>query len=169
MMKFKKLSVLVLSLIMMLAMSITAFAATEDDIINALKEAGVPDTYVDLAEQYLANNDVDAEQADAAIAEIKAAKETAGDVTDVTKLDADQKAAIIKNVEAAGSAIGATVTVDTKDNTVTITDPNQKTYTVEEEPVKSTGVSVYATYAVVAVMAMALVACGVGVSKRRVA
>ncbi len=168
-MKFRKLSVLVLSLIMMLAMSITAFAATEDDIIKELKAAGVPDTYVAQAEQYLANNDVTADQADGVIDEIKAAKATAGDVTDVKKLNADQKAAIIKNVEAAGKAMDAVVTVDTKNNKVTITDKNGKEYVVEENPVKPTGVSVYATYAVVAAMAMVLVACGVVVSKRRAA
>jgi len=168
-MKFRKLSVLVLSLIMMLAMSITAFAATEDDIIKELKAAGVPDTYVDQAKQYLANNDVTAEQADAVIVEIKAAKATAGDVTDVKKLSADQKAAILKNVETAGKAVGAEVVVDTKNNKVTITDKAGKQYVVEENPVKPTGVSVYATYAVVAAMAIVLVACGVVVSKRRAA
>lgn len=168
-MKSKKFFVMVLSLVMMLAMSVTAFAATEDDIIKELKAAGVPETYVSQAEQYLANNEVIDTQADNVIAEIKKAKETAGDVTELKNLSAEQKTAILKNVEAAGTAMGATVVVDTKDNKVTITDENNKTYIVEENPVKPTGVSVYATYAVVAAMAMVLVACGVVVSKRRAA
>ena len=75
----KKITTLVLSLVLVLAMSITAFAATPNDEVKAaLTEAGVTGEYYDQAVKFLANNELTAEQATAVKNEIKAAKATAG-------------------------------------------------------------------------------------------
>ena len=53
-MKIKKISALVLSLMLVFAMSISAFAASKDDIISKLQSAGVATEYVNAAKQFLA-------------------------------------------------------------------------------------------------------------------
>ena len=57
-MKIKKISALVLSLMLVFAMSISAFAASKDDIISKLQSAGVATEYVNAAKQFLADNTV---------------------------------------------------------------------------------------------------------------
>ena len=57
-MKIKKISALVLSLMLVFAMSISAFAASKDDIISKLQSAGVATEYVNVAKQFLADNTV---------------------------------------------------------------------------------------------------------------
>lgn len=168
---FKKLMVMAASLTMVFAMSVTAFAATKSDIVAELKKAGVPDEYITTAETFLANNEVTTAEADQVVALIKEAAVTKGSATKVSDLTAEQKKAIFKNVEDAAKVVGATVTVDTKNNTVKVTDKNSKEYVVTEtkEVIKPTGMSVMATYGVMAVLAMALVGCGVFVSKRKAA
>lgn len=59
-MKIKKISALVLSLMLVFAMSISAFAASKDDIISKLQSAGVATEYVNVAKQFLADNTVSA-------------------------------------------------------------------------------------------------------------
>lgn len=76
----KKITTLVLSLVLVLAMSITAFAATpNDDVKAALKEAGVTGEYYDQAVNVLANNELTAEQAEAVVYQVKEAKKNADD------------------------------------------------------------------------------------------
>lgn len=50
-MKIKKISALVLSLMLVFAMSISAFAASKDDIISKLQSAGVATEYVNAAKR----------------------------------------------------------------------------------------------------------------------
>ena len=57
-MKIKKISALVLSLMLVFAMSISAFAASKDDIISKLQSAGVATEYVNAAKQFLADNKI---------------------------------------------------------------------------------------------------------------
>ena len=95
----KKITTLVLSLVLVLAMSITAFAATpNDDVKAALTEAGVTGEYYDQAVKFLANNELTAEQATAVKNEIKAAKATAGEAKSVADLSADQISKIKANI-----------------------------------------------------------------------
>ena len=82
-MKIKKISALVLSLMMVFAMSITAFAATEDDIKSKLEAAGIPDAYMTQVDSFLANNDLDEAQIDAVIEQIDLAVATKGDAKEV--------------------------------------------------------------------------------------
>lgn len=172
-MKSKKILVLALSAIMVFAMSITAFAATENDIIEALRNAGIAQQYITQAEKFLADNDVSATQADAVITQINAAKTTAKGATTLEAMTADQKAAIIENIKAAATAVGATATIDTVKNEVTISkvDAAGKTnvYVASANVGQPTGVSTYATVTVIAGLAIALVACGVVVSKKKLA
>ena len=156
----KKITTLVLSLVLVLAMSITAFAATpNDDVKAALTEAG--------AVKFLANNELTAEQATAVKNEIKAAKATAGEAKSVADLSADQISKIKANIETAAAKVGAKVSF--ADKTISVTDAKGTQYTVSSNPVKATGATTTATVAGIAVLAMGLVACGVAVSKKRFA
>ena len=152
----KKITTLVLSLVLVLAMSITAFAATPNDEVKAaLTEAGVTGEYYDQAVKFLANNELTAEQA------------TAGDAKSVADLSADQISKIKANIETAAHAVGAKVSF--ADKTISVTDAKGTQYTVSSNPVKATGATTTATVAGIAVLAMGLVACGVAVSKKRFA
>ena len=152
----KKITTLVLSLVLVLAMSITAFAATpNDDVKAALKEAGVTGEYYDQAVKFLANNELTAEQA------------TAGEAKSVADLSADQISKIKANIETAAAKVGAKVSF--ADKTISVTDAKGTQYTVSSNPVKATGATTTATVAGIAVLAMGLVACGVAVSKKRFA
>ena len=152
----KKITTLVLSLVLVLAMSITAFAATPNDEVKAaLTEAGVTGEYYDQAVKFLANNELTAEQA------------TAGDAKSVADLSADQISKIKANIETAAHAVGAKVSF--ADKTISVTDAKGTQYAVSSNPVKATGATTTATVAGIAVLAMGLVACGVAVSKKRFA
>lgn len=164
----KKITTLVLSLVLVLAMSITAFAATpNDDVKAALDKAGVTGTYLDQAVKFLANNTLTAEQAKVVVAQIEEAKTTAGDAKSVSDLSADQISKIKANIEAAAKEVGAKVSFANK--TISVTDAKGTQYTVSSNPVKATGATTTATVAGIAVLAMGLVACGVAVSKKRFA
>lgn len=166
--KMKKITTLVLSLVLVLAMSITAFAATpNDDVKAALKEAGVTGEYYDQAVKFLANNELTAEQAEAVVYQVKEAKKNAGDAKSVADLSADQISKIKTNITIAANAVGAKVSF--ADKTVSVTDAKGTQYTVSSNPVKATGATTTATVAGIAVLAMGLVACGVAVSKKRFA
>ena len=114
----KKLATLILTLSLAIGTSITAFASPNDDIIAALKSAKVPATYLIQAENYLKTTTVTAEQSTAVIAQISEADAivAAAGVTDITKLSAADKNAIIENIVAAGDAIDLTVSVTKQSN-----------------------------------------------------
>ena len=83
-MKIKKISALVLSLMLVFAMSISAFAASKDDIISKLESANVPAEYVSQAKSYLANNtEIKPEQLDKVADWIDAAVREANGVKDL--------------------------------------------------------------------------------------
>ena len=150
-MKIKKISALVLSLMLVFAMSISAFAASKDDIISKLQSAGVATEYVNAAKQFLADNTVSDEDAAYVIAKIDAATATANGVKDIASLTADQKSAIMADIKDAAA----------KDGKSYVAAPSAKV-------VKDTGFTTAATVGVVAVLAMGLVVCAF-VSKKKVA
>ena len=165
-MKIKKISALVLSLMLVFAMSISAFAASKDDIISKLQSAGVATEYVNAAKQFLADNTVSDEDAAYVIAKIDAATATANGVKDIASLTADQKSAIMADIKDAAAKLGATVSFDASTNTITAV-KDGKSY-VAAKVVKDTGFTTAATVGVVAVLAMGLVVCAF-VSKKKVA
>lgn len=173
-MKIKKISALVLSLMLVFAMSISAFAASKNDIISKLESANVPAEYVSQAKNYLANNpEIKPEQLDKVAAKIDAAVATANGVKDLASLTAEQKAAIMADVQSAASEIGVTIAKNA-DNSFTATDAKGNTYQLPAvgsksgSIVKPTGFTTAATVGVVAVLAMGLVVCAF-VSKKKVA
>lgn len=170
-MKIKKISALVLSLMLVFAMSISAFAASKDDIISKLQSAGVATEYVNVAKQFLADNTVSDADAAYVIAKIDAATATANGVKDIASLTADQKSAIMADIKDAAAKLGATVSFDASNNTITAVNVKDgKSYVValSAKVVKDTGFTTAATVGVVAVLAMGLVVCAF-VSKKKVA
>ena len=168
-MKIKKISALVLSLMLVFAMSISAFAASKDDIISKLQSAGVATEYVNVAKQFLADNTVSDADAAYVIAKIDAATATANGVKDIASLTADQKSAIMADIKDAAAKLGATVSFDASNNTITaVKDGKSYVVALSAKVVKDTGFTTAATVGVVAVLAMGLVVCSF-VSKKKVA
>lgn len=106
----KLISTLVLSVVLVFATCITAFAAPKDDVLAALKSAGISADYVSKAEAYLNTVTITSAQAQAVTSNIEAAKAIANGQADVTKLTSDQKSKIFAKVQQAASAIGLTAT-----------------------------------------------------------
>ena len=168
-MKIKKISALVLSLMLVFAMSTSAFAASKDDIISKLQSAGVATEYVNVAKQFLADNTVSDADAAYVIAKIDAATATANGVKDIASLTADQKSAIMADIKDAAAKLGATVSFDASNNTITaVKDGKSYVVALSAKVVKDTGFTTAATVDVVAVLAMGLVVCAF-VSKKKVA
>ena len=140
-MKIKNISALVLSLMLVFAMSISAFAASKDDIISKLQSAGVATEYVNVAKQFLADNTVsDADAAAYVIAKIDAATATANGVKDIASLTADQKSAIMADIKDAAAKLGATVSFDASNNTITaVKDGKSYVVALSAKVVKDTG------------------------------
>ena len=145
-MKIKKISALVLSLMLVFAMSISAFAASKDDIISKLQSAGVATEYVNVAKQFLADNTVSDADAAYVIAKIDAATATANGVKDIASLTGDQKSAIMADIKDAAAKLGATVSFDASNNTITaVKDGKSYVVALSAKVVKDTGFTTAAT------------------------
>lgn len=98
--------------------SITAFAATNDDIISALKNAKVPQTYLIQAQNYLNSANVTSDQANTVVSKINsaAAVMSAAGTTDVTKLSDADKQAVLNDINSAASSVGLTATISKSSN-----------------------------------------------------
>lgn len=108
----KFLTFLALAVFFLGATSTTVSAASENDIITALNNAGVPAVYVTQAENYLRTTDVSEAEADQIITNINNAAAIANGVTDLTQLTQEQRNAIIAEVTSAASVLGLTLTVE---------------------------------------------------------
>lgn len=125
-MNLKKTVTLLMVLLLIVGSSASVFAATEDDIIQALRDAKVPETYIIQAENYLKENDVTSEDASAIIAKIedsKAILDAAG-VTNVTELSDADKQELLDNVRSAGEVLDLTFTISASNGSydVVVTD-----------------------------------------------
>lgn len=109
----KKLVSLFLTVAFVLGISITAFAAPNDDVIAALENAKVPATYIIQAENYLKTTTLTAAQSTAVIEQITIVEAIIADagVKDLSLLSTADKNRIIAAVITAGKAIGLTITV----------------------------------------------------------
>lgn len=173
----KKIMAVTVSAVMMMAMTVTTFAAgtvdaTEQKIIAELKAKNVPASYISQAENYLAKDDVNVTEAEAAsiIADIDnaaAIAEKAGIKTaeDLKKADASVIDSIVAEVKKAAAVVGLTVSYDTKAGTVTILDKDNKVVATSNVGVKKTGADSMSTVAVVSVLGLAVAALAV-VSKK---
>lgn len=110
-MKFgKKLLTSVVAASLVLTTSVTAFAATKDDVITALQNAYVAQPYIARTRVYLNQHDVSASQLDIVVANINAAAPKLRAVKgDISKLSTADKKAIQANITAAANAVGLTV------------------------------------------------------------
>lgn len=114
----KKLVTLALSLSLVLGTSVTAFAAPNDDVIQALKDAKIPQSYITQAENYLKTTTLTAAQATAVQAQVTKAADVmkAVNVTDATKLTDSQLQTVLTAVKDAGTAINLNITVAKESN-----------------------------------------------------
>jgi hypothetical protein len=118
-MKFSnKLASLFLTAAIVVGSTVTAFAATNDEVIKALKDAKVPATYIIQAENYLKTTELTAEEVTAVKSQISTVEkitETAG-VKDLSKLSSADKDKVIAAVKEAGKAIDLVVNVQKQSN-----------------------------------------------------
>lgn len=110
---FNKVASFAIALSLVGFMKVSVSAAANDDVINALKAANVPQTYIIQAENYLKNNTITDAQASAVESQITTAKNimSAANVTDVSKLSAADKQSVINAITSAGQAIDLNISV----------------------------------------------------------
>lgn len=128
-------------LVTMMTCAVAVSAATESDIITALKSAGVPASYVATAESYVAKSDVTltAAQSDAIIADINGAVAVAAGETSYSKLTVDQKTKIAAYITDAAKILGMTTSLSTAGLSI-IDSTGKVLITVNtEDAVKQTG------------------------------
>ena len=146
----KKLISALCAVVMMATFAVPAFATTKDDIISELK-AGVkvgdkvkqiPNKYIEIAETFLANNELTAEELDMAMTDLKAARDlwaSTGE-TEFKDIPADVQKQLQSMAVASAKKVGATLTYDGK--TIYVVDRNGKSYSVlakASNPIKQTG------------------------------
>ena len=110
---FKNSVILLLAFILTFGMVATALAAPNDDMIQALKDAKIPSTYIIQAENYLKTRELTQAEANTAITQVKKAAdimEKAG-TKDLTKLSNADKQQILAIVVDAGAANGITISI----------------------------------------------------------
>ncbi|MDR1272581.1 MAG: hypothetical protein LBK04_06325 [Clostridiales Family XIII bacterium] len=177
----KKRLLLVLTMVVVAAtlmMPIVASAATEADIISALKAGikvgdqvkAIPADYIAAAQKYLDNNVVSSEQAQKAIDAIDSvgpAWEAIG-VEYFEQMSSDEKASLVKIATGAAEAVGAKLTWN-GDKGVVVTDPAGNVYTVGPDGfvIKQTGYSYAVPAAVAGGLVLLLVAAFAVTSKKR--
>ncbi|MEQ8196619.1 MAG: hypothetical protein ABRQ27_01180 [Clostridiaceae bacterium] len=110
----KKLFTLLMTIALVASMSVTAFAATKNDIITALKNAGVPSVYVTKAQNYLKTHEVTDAQTATVVAEINHVMDLMKkeNTTDLTKLSLSTKTEIMQSIKDAAAALGLTASFD---------------------------------------------------------
>lgn len=179
------------SAVMMLAMSVSAFAAgsinaDEQKILDELKAKNVPAEYISEAEKYLTTDGVDVTTAQATtiIADIDdaAAEAQKAGITTVAQLKNNTAVAnaIAEKAKAAAKVVNVTLAVDTKTGAVTATDNAGKTIFTKAgnttgsnggsttnggSTLRRTGADSTATVAVVSVLGLAVAALAVATKK----
>lgn len=108
--KLKKIIVAVLATT--LAMSVTAFAATADDVKAKLTAAQVPATYVDQVATYLTDHPLTDAQAEGIIANIDQLNTIAAGRTDAAAFKDEEKTKIKGLVQTTANSVGLKVTTD---------------------------------------------------------
>ena len=134
-------ALLITVLITMMTFTAVVSAATENDIITALRSAGVAESYIATAESYLAKSDVTitATQADSVIANIEAAKVIAGGNLKASTFTADQETKIAAEISAAAETMDLSTTYSTTDGISIIDGSGNVLLTAVEGSVKQTG------------------------------
>ena len=157
----KKLTSLVVAAALVVGTSITAFAAPKDEVIQALKDAKVPQTYIIQAENYLKTRTLTSEEAAAVKAQVSVAEKVMVDAgtKDASKLTSEQKNEVLAAVKKAGESVGLTVSVTKQSNgqfEIVAKDASGKivaSFTSKE--VKQTGINTTIIYAGALMMILA--------------
>lgn len=142
---FTKVASLVVALSVVLCMNMTVSASANDDVINALKAAKVPATYLTKAENYLKTTTITDAQATAVKSEITKVQGvmTTANVTDLSKLSQADKNTVIAAITAAGKDIDLNVAITKQADgnfAVAVTDKNGKAVdSFTSNQVKQTG------------------------------
>ncbi|MDP4143650.1 MAG: hypothetical protein Q8936_04085 [Bacillota bacterium] len=107
----KKLLTALVTASLVVGTSVTAFAASNSDVITALTNAGVSSDYISQVQTYLNNNTISSSNLDAIVTEIGVVK-AAGvkSVDDYNKLDSTTKAQVAAAIKTAATDAGLTVT-----------------------------------------------------------
>lgn len=103
---------------MFIGNSVIAFAAPNDDVVKALKDAHVPNTYIIQAENYLKNNEITEEQASNIQTQIRKADEImkAANTKDASELNEKDIQNVLQAVKDAGKVIDLDINVTRKSN-----------------------------------------------------
>ncbi len=185
----KKILAVSVSVVMTLAMTVSAFAAgsvnsEEQRVLDALTASKVDDSssqkYFSQAKKFFERDDIDATKAQADevigyINEAAAIAKAAGlkSEKDIANASADVKNQLVEKANKAAAVFGLKVNVDTKANTVTITkdtvkaDGTKTTTTVatSNAGTKTTGANSMSSVAVVSVLGLAVAALAVVTKK----
>ncbi|MDO8686346.1 MAG: hypothetical protein Q7J78_06730 [Clostridiales bacterium] len=145
-------------------MSAVVSAATVNDIVAALKDAGVPEVYVTQAESYLNSRTVTSEQADAVIEHILNAKTIANGVTELSKLTVNQKTGILEEISQAVAQLDLTASFSNGVITIKDADSNTVFSVSSSDVIKQTG---YDYSPILVGLAILLIAGIAGVFVRR--
>lgn len=138
----KKFAALLLTvLVTMMTFTAAVSAASENDIVTALRSAGVAESYITTAASYLAQSDVTltAAQADSVIANIEAAKVIAGGNLQASTLTDDQQTKIAAEVTDAAGTMGLSTTYSSTDGLSIIDGSGKTLISVVAGSVKQTG------------------------------
>lgn len=173
----KKIIAVSVSAVMMLAMSVSAFAAgtvdaNEQAILNELNAKKVPAEYVTQAKNYFENDGVSVTEAQAKeiIADIDeaAAIAKAAGVTspaDLSKASAATIDKIVAKAQEAAKVLDLTVTYDAKSGVATVKDSAGKVVATTNIGTKTTGADSMSTVAVISFLGLAVAALAVVTKK----
>ncbi|HPJ21404.1 MAG TPA: hypothetical protein PLP30_05510 [Clostridia bacterium] len=130
---------IVVSVIILVAWATTASAATVNDILQALGDAGVPEVYVLQAESYMADKTISPATADAVIVHINNAAAIADGETKISALSGEQKSDIA--VEFAAACALLNLRAEFGDHNLTVYDDSDRIVFIvtAEEAIKHTG------------------------------
>lgn len=155
----KKVVLLVIAIVLVVAMAVPTFAVSQNDIIAKLQEGftvgsthkTIPASYIKLAEDFLNANELSEDQINEALALIDEVEQVWIDsgvknFSDLPKSVVDK---MINKVEAVADDFG--ITINVSGGSIVITDSEGREYGIDNLPIKQTGVEHTALYAISAI------------------
>ena len=114
----KKITTLAVLCFLFIGNSVSVFAAPSEDVIKALKDVHLPDTYIVQAENYLKNNELTESQASNVKTQINKAEDImeAANTKDASDLSEKDIQNVLEAVKEAGNAIDLDINVAKQSN-----------------------------------------------------